>query len=78
MEELSQKIANLIVEALNNGADINDIFITLEEHYIMLMSMECEKCRKNRARDLKRNIPAMLQLANETADYSPEEHHHLH
>jgi hypothetical protein len=63
-EELAQKIAHVTFEA----EDPDVVFDALMEVFIFSMSCVCADCRRNIARKLEADIPAMLTTANKFAE----------
>jgi hypothetical protein len=61
IEALSRKIATVTIDA---GADGDVVFSALQHVFTFWMSRVCPACRRNVARKLKSDVPAMLNRAN--------------
>jgi hypothetical protein len=61
-------IEQKIFEACQEASGYDVIFSALQNSITFQMSNLCPACRRNVAKELKRNIPAMLKQANEAAE----------
>jgi hypothetical protein len=61
---LEQKIIDLTID---DGADPDTIFTALQGAFVFWMSTVCLNCRRDVAKKLRANIPAMLNNANQVA-----------
>lgn len=64
IERLRRKIIDLTVD---DGADPDTIFSALQSAFVFWLSIVCRNCRRDIARKLRADIPAMLNNANQLA-----------
>jgi hypothetical protein len=62
---LSEKISNVIIN--DGGHTVTTALSALQDAFVHFMTRVCPDCRKNIAKKLKRDIPAMLEHANRVA-----------
>jgi hypothetical protein len=72
-EELDRSLCNVTNRAAMAGTDFNEIMRGLQLHIAFWWSTVCPGCRRESARELERNIPELLAMADKRPMEGAEE-----
>jgi hypothetical protein len=71
--KLDQLELKIIAAIRESDADWDVAFVALQHVVAFYMAAVCSNCRRNAARELKANIPSMLNAANQLAAAAEDE-----